>query len=175
MGNSFTTSPAPVTSRYSSLAEWQAFAGQMNILIYSDKDGSGVENLPAIQSAMSYADDQIDLYFSGFYVTPLVFNSGSVIPTVQYWATILGIGRFLYFARGLQDNDKLGDKFRKLVADVYKDMSNYRGGLTNLPCQLAGNSSGVIAAVSPTVDPQGFPVRPPGTIGPYFNGLFWGW
>ena len=179
------TSPGGVllAGLYSDLSAWDDFAGTLNVQIYSDKDNIGAQNASAIQRAMNYADDQINSFYSGSYQIPLVFNAGQVTETVRTWATVIGMGKWLYFGRGLYDgkgNDGgTGNRFRQLVKDTYDEMDEYRGGWQRLPvAPLIGTGLGTgIVAVPPSVNADGtrYIPRPAGSWGGYFNGQYWSW
>jgi phage gp36-like protein len=96
--------------------------GERNVREASNRDNvNGAINLITVQQAMDYACNQIHNALP-LYEVPLVFADNVVSPTVKEWAMVICFEN-MFGARG--DDDKGNNPYRKLVDNVYKEMSLY--------------------------------------------------
>jgi len=138
----------PAAGRYATQADLENLFGKQNIALWADLDNT--PNLStAIQRialALSYADATIDNALrGGAYAVPLVLFSAS--STLAFWASVLA-GLWLYHNRGQRDDDKDGNRYRAMRADVMTQLRQCKTGLTihldAAPAQLSSPQTPVV-------------------------------
>lgn len=107
--------------------------GSTNITKWADLEGDASGVTARITAALAYADACIDQTLrGGGYAVPVQFqaNTGTDV-MLQDWACVIA-GHWLYFSRGLLDEDKQQGKIEKLFEEVEKKLASVRAGKLRL-------------------------------------------
>ena len=123
-------------SQYAQIADMQARFGQPNIDKWSDLEGlgagAGTAALARQQTALTYADSQINMTLrGGGYTVPVVAITTDVSMQLTDWATVIA-AHWLYASRGLLDEDKQVHKLEKLYEQVEEKLAQVRAGTWRL-------------------------------------------
>jgi len=118
--------------------------GLNNVTFVSNKDNKAtIPNVDVVQDSFDAACDDIDDFFKGSIVaSPLDFSPWEdVLPSrVERWAMQLAY-IYMYFARGFEDRDKVGNKLSRMEKQTYQDMGFYAVGARALNAKMAQDSS----------------------------------
>lgn len=119
------------TGRYASLSDLEDAYSPENIAKWSDLSNDNVLDVDRVQTALTYADAEIDLFFrDGTYTVPLNLGSAGTVK-VRSWAVSIA-GHWLYKNRGIRDDDKMGNILVADMAAAKQDMGMYKGGALRL-------------------------------------------
>lgn len=175
-------SAVPFVGRYTSTTLLKQRFGTLNVQTYSDTESNGVEDALAEQSAIQWAEDDIDSYFTGWRYTIPFTATGSALPHVlTEWATVLA-GCWLYTKRGLRD-EKVGGDLMALEEKTKGEMRMYRTpfrtlagvaintGVQTTPQTLAATTDVNGFTVNTSASSNNLLASPYGYRGPY--GLIW--
>lgn len=129
--------------------------GIKNLTTASNKDNRSTDpDYAAVQMAMDLAVDTIhNILRGGIYAVPLDFGpAGDVVsPTVTEWCSVLTYEK-LYNARGLADDDNVGNDLSQQVQEVLTDIGFFKyGQLKQLPCELSAEAP---SAPGVAIDPD---------------------
>lgn len=121
----------PAAGRYAVQADIYNIFGTENVTIWSDLSNAGTINNARVQFGLDNADAFIDWIFrDGPFAVPLSLN-GEAVVLVRRWAAVIA-GVWLYKNRGQWDEDKQGDHYSKMRAEVVKEMETCNGDLRRL-------------------------------------------
>jgi hypothetical protein len=126
-----TSIPSGAAGYYAAQGDIENVFGTANVAIWSQLDPTQpAPDTSRIQAALNNADAQINAFFrDGPYIVPLADAADAPITT--YWAAVLA-GAWLYFSRGLRDDNHDGDKLSARQLAVYSDMAFYKSGIKRL-------------------------------------------
>jgi hypothetical protein len=109
----------------------------------------------SVQDAFNWAADEVESSLrGGILAVPLSF-SGGIPPVVTEWNNVLAYW-YLYSSRGLEESDKVGNRLKKMVNEVYLDIRFYRNGMKMFQSptyQVATSGAGAQDATATPVYP----------------------
>jgi hypothetical protein len=126
-----TSIPSGAAGYYAAQGDIENVFGTANVATWSQLDPTqSTPDVSRIASALANADAQINAFFrDGPYIIPLADAADAPITTC--WAAVLA-GAWLYFSRGLRDDNRDGDKLSARQLAVYSDMALYKSGIKRL-------------------------------------------
>jgi len=120
--------PGEAAGDYVDQAYMELVRGEKNIREWSNKDNSSdTTDTAAVQAAIDQAEALINAELKGNYVMPIELGedaTGTLI--LKGWAETLASTQ-LYMARGLQDDNAVGDKLRAERDAVMEQIARYVG------------------------------------------------
>jgi phage gp36-like protein len=126
-----TTIPSGAQGYYAAQSDIESVFGPANVAMWSQLDPTqSTPDTSRVQAALDNADAQVNAFFrDGPYIVPLADAADAPITT--HWAAVLA-GAWLYFSRGLRDDNRDGDKLSTQQLAVYADMALYKSGIKRL-------------------------------------------
>lgn len=106
--------------------------GEDNVIAWSNLDNTVTDAIDSVrtQTALTYADSEIDNFFrDGPYTVPLSVGSG--VATVTNWAAVIA-GVWLYNNRGQATEGQAANQYQQMLAGVRSQMALYKGGTLRL-------------------------------------------
>jgi phage gp36-like protein len=126
-----TSIPSGAAGYYAAQSDIENVFGTANVALWSQLDPTqSTVDTSRIQTALDNADAQINAFFrDGPYIVPLADAADAAI--TSSWAAVLA-GAWLYFSRGLRDDNRDGDKLSTRQLAIYSDMALYKSGIKRL-------------------------------------------